>query len=322
MPDSHPNVHVVIVTYGSRRNLLDQVLASLTSDDAITGIHLVSNNAAYELPIHPKIMPILLDTNTGSANGYKVGILSAVNAGAGYIWLLDDDNQPRPDALSVLLSTYEQLNADHNPCFALVSQRPGHEITFRQTTKPTSFLGFKLSELGIKIARRLFPVPQTRTQLEKTIPVSSCPYGGLFFAPQLIDTIGLPNEAFVLYGDDTEFTSRITSKQGELHLVAYSIVDDLEASFNVADKNQSSLANWLVSDSDMRAYYSARNLAYWEQQNANNNVSFRLNRFTYILILAVYAVLLGKISRFQLLLSAFRHADAGKLGFDDRFPLA
>ena len=44
------------------------------------------------------------EENTGGAGGFREGVRLAVAAGRDWIWLMDDDAEPRPDALERLLA--------------------------------------------------------------------------------------------------------------------------------------------------------------------------------------------------------------------------
>ena len=318
------NVHVVIVTYGDRLNLIEATLAHLLDQPAITTIHIVSNNADYTLPQHSKIDPILLDTNTGSATGYKIGIERAAAQSPDFIWLLDDDNRPSRDGLDHLLTQYSELQAtspSHSQHIALTASRQGRNIVSGHHQPDSSFLGFRLSDLPAKMIRRKREKPISIENPVEITELAHCPYGGLFFKPALLDLIGLPDESFVLYADDIDFTGRIPERGGKLYLVPQATIDDLSDSWNIASQDKSNLTLWLTTPGDMRAFYSARNLAFLEERQAGNSVSFRANRFAYVLLLAAYAIAFRKLPRLRILLAAFKDARKGHLGLNHHYPL-
>ena len=47
------------------------------------------------------------EENTGGAGGYRRGVELALETGSDWIWLMDDDAEPRPDALATLLASAE-----------------------------------------------------------------------------------------------------------------------------------------------------------------------------------------------------------------------
>lgn len=312
------SVHVVMVTYGQRLELIQRALDSLLEEPLVKAIHVVSNAASFEIPQHQKIKPLLLRENSGSANGYKVGIVQALSDAPDFVWLLDDDNVGVDDALPRLLKHYEQLAVTHS-LLAVAARRPGRAITPVTKLGEPSFLGFRSKSLPGKL------LAQFRRR-QKSIPTAPtlaayCPFGGLLFPANLIEVIGLPREDFVLYADDLEFTSRIPQAGGQLYVIPEVQVDDLAESWNISEEKASSLNRWLSAPGDSRAYYSARNLAYLEQTRSSNSWRFRCNRAIYTVFLAVYATVFGKSDRFKILLQAFADAADGRLGRNEQYPL-
>lgn len=73
---------------------------------------LVMNNASTDgaleclhewLPLHLPQPLIALDQNTGGAGGFTAGMKHAVDSGSKWIWMMDDDAEPHPDALEQLM---------------------------------------------------------------------------------------------------------------------------------------------------------------------------------------------------------------------------
>ncbi|MBN6743142.1 glycosyltransferase, partial [Acidithiobacillus sp. MC6.1] len=108
------DVVLVTVTYGSREALLRQVLDAVHHLD-IAKVIVVNNGATW--PVKTELGKTYLGFvdvvemggNTGSAKGFATGMQRAFDLGADYIWLLDDDNCPQLDALSVLQGRHQQL---------------------------------------------------------------------------------------------------------------------------------------------------------------------------------------------------------------------
>ncbi|WP_449598724.1 glycosyltransferase [Niallia sp. Marseille-Q9988] len=108
------NVIVVTVTYGNRINLLDEVISVLRSDNYINEIIVINNGSSTDLKkyfeTNSKVRVVDLLNNTGSANGFNVGIeMARANSNCEYIWLLDDDNKPENNALELLISYYNDF---------------------------------------------------------------------------------------------------------------------------------------------------------------------------------------------------------------------
>ena len=125
------SVCVVIVTYGDRINFLSKVISKCIEEDKVKKIYIVDNNSScnkffFDRIKTNKIEWIKLNSNTGSANGYHVGIKYAYEtSNCDLIWLLDDDNLPEENALNELLYEYNnKLLLNKNTIIALQSKRP------------------------------------------------------------------------------------------------------------------------------------------------------------------------------------------------------
>lgn len=327
---------VVTVTYGQREHLLRQVLDSVRGMD-VSKVVVVDNGAQW--PVRSELIVaygdlvdvVEMGANTGSAKGFATGIQRAVDLGADYVWLLDDDNRPHGDALPKLLAIYEQeaekVSSDRLAVLAFRSEHqadlargvPLHRITL----KVNSFRGFNVLDIPYKVWRRTpWGKPHLSGEIPEVVGLDLAVYGGLLFHRKLVHAIGLPNGEFVLYGDDIEFTNRIKKLNGRLLLVTNAAIDDLESTWNVKDNFSNSFICNLEGGTDMRAYYSMRNLSYFDRNELmNNKIIFLINIMCYVLILYVYSILSRKSERFAILYGAIKDGLSGKLGINDKYPL-
>ncbi len=73
----------------------------------------------------------------------------------------------------------------------------------------------------------------------------------------------------------------------------------------------------------MRAYYSARNQAWFDRHRwAASKLMHGLNRAAFLWLLRRFARRRGAGTRLALLERAIREGETGRLGADDGFPLA
>jgi GT2 family glycosyltransferase len=94
---TYPNLKVMVVDNGS-------------TDDSVSRI-----KVAY-----PEILLLQNEKNLGFAGGNKVGIRYALQRGADYVWLLNNDTQPAADALSALVakaSSADRIGAVASICY-------------------------------------------------------------------------------------------------------------------------------------------------------------------------------------------------------------
>src|SRR6478672_11524882 len=276
------NTYLVTVTYGERFDFLKSVVESAFKNGVLK-ILIVSNNAeikslerirALESESKGSIDVIYLPENRGSAGGYKAGLEKAVNySDCEFIWLLDDDNQPTPNALDELLKHYKELSSTFPPHqLGLLSIRQNREQLQRAAKivdaynifpRTSSFLGFHVLDLPRKILKALrLKRPDKILQSPKSaVEIPFGPYGGLFFHKTLLQEIGYPDERFFVYADDTEFTFRLTKKSKKLFLIPSSTIQDIDDSWHIKVKG-SHFEQLLLGDSDFRIYFSVRNQAY------------------------------------------------------------
>lgn len=330
------DVVLVTVTYGQREQLLRQVLDSVRGVE-VSKVVVVDNGAQW--PVQSALTAdygdlvdvVEMGTNTGSARGFATGIQRALDLSAEYIWLLDDDNRPHGEALPELLTAYEQeAEKTLRDRLAVVGFRPDHQAdvatgvaTHRINPRANSFLGFHVIDIPYKIWRRTpWGKPRVRGGLPATVVLGVAPYSGLLFHRDLIQAIGLPNADFVLYGDDNEFTYRITKKGGKTLLVIAAMIDDLEPSWNIKARFSNGFVGHLKGAGDFRAFYVARNGVYVDKIcMKKNSFVFWINRMVYEELLFLFSVALGKSKRYRLLREAINDGLAGRLGMNERFPL-
>ena len=275
------NICVVTVTYGNRFHILEKVLNSLIQED-IKEIIVVDNGSSQEsqqalnsfrskctIPIQV----ILMGKNTGSAKGFKTGLEMALQTSYEYIWVLDDDNLPLSDTLSILKKYWNQLVSPENySSIALLSNRIDRQnfLKVLRTQRPddilqknNNFMGFHWGEMWEKIYERIMKRnPHENIKMEDMpvyTKVSAAPYGGLFLHRKLLEQYGLPPEEYVLYMDDFAFTLPITRNGGTLYLIKDSILEDVERSLYLP-KSKKWLHHTLFESKETVAYYSMRNM--------------------------------------------------------------
>ena len=330
------DIVVVTVTYGERRDLLRQVLDALPAQ-GVGKVVVVDNGARW--PVKDELTAaygdwvdvVEMGRNTGSAPGFAAGMQRALDLGAEYLWLLDDDNRPAPGCLAALLQAYAGLRAQCPPDrLAVLAFRPDHQadvaagVPLRYVNpRPGSFRGFHLLDVPYKIWRRTpWGRPRVRGSLPAQVVLSVAPYSGLLFHGAVVQRFGLPRADFVLYADDTEFSYRITQSGGQIVLVTRAELQDLETSWNVREARASSFAILLHQGSDFRVYYGTRNGSFFETHcQRGNRWVYALNRAVYLGVLTVLAYLQGKKTRLALVRQAMADGEAGRLGMHPSFPL-
>ena len=109
-----PRVIAVVVTY-NRRELVLETLQAVFGQTRPPEQVIVVDNASDDLTAaavrgrFPAARVVEMAQNTGGAGGFAYGISLALQADADLIWLMDDDTEPRPDALQALLTGQEMV---------------------------------------------------------------------------------------------------------------------------------------------------------------------------------------------------------------------
>ncbi|MCQ4314709.1 glycosyltransferase [Stutzerimonas zhaodongensis] len=325
---------VVTVTYGDRLPYLQHLVERALSFAEVSDVIVVSN--ASSLPLGQlierwpgRVRLIELAENTGSANGYAVALKAALEGGAEYIWMMDDDNAPTGAAVLILHRELKRLAAllgtDRVAVLGYRATQQAdveHGIPERYVTqRRSSYFGFHVAQLPYKIWRRL-PWGRRPGKRPTSISLPFAPYGGMLAHRSLYERIGVPLKELVLYVDDTEYTRRITAGGGRLYLFTDAVIDELEQSWNTKQRTRNIYESFLLGDSDFRAYYTARNQAWFDKNIwVASPWLHRLNRAVFLILLRLVARLCNSQQRLALIEQAIHDGETGALGMSKTFPL-
>ncbi|ADI15956.1 glycosyltransferase family 2 protein [Truepera radiovictrix] len=108
-PPAYPLVYIVLVNWNGWRDT-DACLASLKALDYPNARVVVVDNASTDGSVaelqrrHPDLTLLPSGANLGFAGGNNVGLRYALEQGADYVWLLNNDTLVEPDALTHLVA--------------------------------------------------------------------------------------------------------------------------------------------------------------------------------------------------------------------------
>lgn len=330
------NTTLVTLTYGQRLHYLQTLVARSLSNWRIQRVIVVNNASKDNLRALCAAWPgqvevIDLPTNTGSAAGYRVGIEAALARGAEYIWLMDDDNAPKLGAIDALHQRlFECAQGRGRDKTAVIGFRPTHQADIAAgVPRPfavqwrSSCFGFHVAQLPYKVWRRLpWGRPKARSAPSRLVKLPFTTYGGLLAHRSLYERIGVPLEDLLLYADDTEYTWRITASGGEIFLATEAVLDDLEHSWNIKARTANIYESFLLGNSEFRAYYAARNQAWFDKHVwAASGWLYTLNRSLFLFLLRQVARRKGSLERLNLIEQAIRDGESGRLGAHESYPL-
>ena len=333
----------VFVTYANRFHLLSRVVEEVLRQ-GVRKVVIIDNGSVEESAAaitgwarnNPSLIVHRFPTNQGSAVGFKKGLEIASQSGCDFIWILDDDNLPANGVLKRLHEDWsrEITAIGKEDGLALLCLRKDREEFQRVLHKRTpdailparnSFIGFHIREIILKLKER---IPSRHRQAiemplqNDPIPINAASYGGLFFHRKLLDRNGLPDDSFVLYIDDFDFTYRFTQSGGCILLVPDCVVEDIDQSFYLPTNKKLLYHSTLDTPKDVLAYYMVRNSVYFASRNlATSKSIFLVNKFIFILFISTVAILRGKLKRLKLIYGAISDGARGHMGINPKFKL-
>ena len=194
--ETKKTVAAIVVTY-NRLELLRQCAEALRVQTAVCDILIVDNastdGTAQWLASQPNLHYRNTGSNLGGAGGFNFGMRWAVEAGYQYVWIMDDDCLPNPDALEKLLKADSVLGGPENYGFlsSSVLWTDGRECVMnRQKIAKAFYRHVELLKHGI-------------------IQIQQATFVSLLFPRESIFRFGLPIRDFFIWGDDIEYTRRM-----------------------------------------------------------------------------------------------------------------
>lgn len=198
--NSHPQVACIVLNWNGWQDTIDCLnslkqntypyLTIIVVDNGSTDDSLERIRAAY-----PKIL-LESKNNLGFAGGNNLGIRYALAHGADYLWLLNNDTKPAPDALSALVAkalTDRSIGAVASICY--YADAP---------SKVQAWAGARVN-LWIGYGRNA-TTPRSDDWFDSLNGTS------ILIARTAIEDAGVLDEGFFLYWEDTEFCLRLRKK--------------------------------------------------------------------------------------------------------------
>jgi rhamnopyranosyl-N-acetylglucosaminyl-diphospho-decaprenol beta-1,3/1,4-galactofuranosyltransferase len=239
LPPLDGGIWAIVVTH-NRRELLREALAALDRQSRPPDRVLVVDNASSDGTAemvraeYGELELLALPTNEGGAGGFHEGMKRAYLAGAEWLWLMDDDTVPRPDALAELLAA---------------AGRAAH-------LRPQLLASKALWTDG-----RLHPLNVPRIERERLgrivggaelrlLPITTATFASLLVSRGAVARHGLPAKHFFVWSDDIDYSSRIL-RDDTGFLVPTSVVEHRTESPYAA-----------VSAPPERFYFHVRNTLY------------------------------------------------------------
>jgi GT2 family glycosyltransferase len=180
---------------------------------------------------HDRIEYVRIDVNIGASGGFKTAMQEAMSRGADWIWGMDDDAFPEPDALAQLLRANEKGEYD---------------CLWSNVDEDTDFVG-------------------------ETKEVDHLIFVGYLVSRRLVERVGYPDLRFYMYHDDTEYSERIVRHGYAIVKVRDSVIEHrgFNKRGNPFTTYTTPVGSFTVMNCEpYRVYYIFRNLYFIKPQGA------------------------------------------------------
>ena len=212
-------VAAVVVTYNRKKLLMECLNAILRQSYPVSDIVIIDNASTdgteVELKINgffddSRIHYFLLENNIGGAGGFYEGIRKVGTYSADWIWIMDDDTIPMEDCLIELLNGNKLISND------LKNQR---KISFLASAiyglhneyMNLPMISHKLADNGYEYWYQFLK--------DGMVNISSATFVSILINMKAIKKCGYPCKEYFIWGDDWEYTRRLTKYYGDAYMV-------------------------------------------------------------------------------------------------------
>jgi len=218
----YPNYRVLVVDNGS-------------TDDSVTRIRAA----------HPEVSIMETGRNLGFSGGCNVGMRHALEEGADYIWLLNNDTTVDPHALASMVAV-----AEADPGVGAV----GSIFYYLDNPKDIqAWGGGRVCFWSGRTRHHLGPVPSARLHYLTA--------ASILLRRRALEAVGLLDEnTFFMYWEDTDFSFRLRKAGWRLAVADQSIVLHRE---HAATGKGSPLLDYYFNESAVRFFWCYSPIAAW-----------------------------------------------------------
>ncbi|CAB3758212.1 glycosyl transferase family 2 [Burkholderia sp. MSh2] len=208
-------IAAVVVTHNRPALLIDAIDALRGQTRMIDALIVVDNASGEEtvdvLKQAQGIHVLRLDENLGGAGGFAAGVHRALELGADWILLLDDDAIATPSLVEQLLGPLGQLAHEKVGAICSTVLEFGRvALMHRRRFDPAT-----LKE----------PVVDEAEYRESPVRIDCGSFVGFLVSAAAVRAVGLPNASFFLAYDDTEYSLRLGRAGWSIWLAPGAVID-------------------------------------------------------------------------------------------------
>lgn len=213
-----PRVMAVVVTY-NRCTLLRRNLACLCLNKPLERIFVINNGSTDNtgewldtmVTREPRLTVVTQD-NVGGSGGFYRGISLAYEAGADWIWCMDDDVFPHPDCLTRLLSAATPDTGILAPRRLLDGTIYTNDFRAYNLTNP--FASMYVGRLS-----------KDKQPVDTPTDIAGTAFEGPLIRRDVVSRIGLPNRNLFIFCDDTDYCLRTIRAGYRIRYIPTALMD-------------------------------------------------------------------------------------------------
>lgn len=202
-----PEIHIILVNWNGWRDTLE-CIASLEALDYPNARIVVVDNGSTNDSVRelrrrsPDHTLLLSERNRGFAGGTNLGIRHAMEEGADYLWILNNDTVVEPEALDALLERMER-DPETGVC--------GSRLLYLDQPEVLQALGGGTYNRWLGVTRYLGEGGPARMQVDPDEIEEQLSYisgASMLVSRRFIEEVGLMNEEYFLYYEELDWMER------------------------------------------------------------------------------------------------------------------
>lgn len=245
------NIIAVVVTY-NRRELLKRNIACLRLNTPVSSIVVVNNGSTDGTGAwldEQEDLTVIHQENVGGSGGFYRGIQYAYQAGADWIWCMDDDVFPRPDCMEHLLPYTHESGVG-----ILAPRRLMEGQIFTNDFQKVNLSNPFASMYQQKLKKQVVNGP---------VDICGTAFEGLCISRKAVAEIGLPNKELFIFCDDTDYCLRAVLADFRILYIPSALMDKEKFFSNDNWEERSRKKKW-------KRFYQVRNSTYLNHHYGRN----------------------------------------------------